>query len=144
MCECGARRWWAAGRGNCLGKDAVLLENEKKPWKSPRYVPRRMWWWGATGAACLLAGAGRGAKLTSAQFKHRVLFTKDDEHRVINQGLRVHISSKGWNSFSPLPSPLFQSQLSDQTGSCSLAPKNELHASWSHVTSVSFCRGAKL
>ena len=36
--------------------------------------------------------------------------------------------------YSPLPSPLFQSQVghSDQTGSFSLVPKSELHASWRH------------
>ena len=58
--------------------------------------------------------------------------------RILNglnaEGLCVHISSKGWCYFFPLPSPLFQSQVghSDQTGSFSLVPKNELHASWRH------------
>ena len=39
--------------------------------------------------------------------------------------------------FFPSPFPTFsvtgRGALSDQTGSCSLVPKNELHASWRHV-----------
>ena len=58
-------------------------------------------------------------------------------------GLYVHILSKGRCSFSPLPSPLFHSQVGHslirQLASLLSQKMNCLHCD---VTSVSFCRGA--
>ena len=64
------------------------------------------------------------------------IFLKECSKNILFKNIwNGYISSKGWCSLSPLPSFLFQSQvgaLPDQTGSCSLVPKNELHASWRH------------
>ena len=69
------------------------------------------------------------------QWKALENYQKSTFYYVYGQVLCVHISSKCWCSFSPSLSVTGRA-LSDQKGSFSLVPKNELHASWRHVDVV--------